>query len=78
MGWSGPSAIRLNNSLSVAPVYIDMSLSVSAFVKQRQHFAAKERQTEVILQQDIYFRNFLENEHTMVLFWKCDHIQLSE
>ena len=30
------------------------------------------------LQQDIYFRNFLENEHTMVLFWKYDHIQLSK
>ena len=51
---------------------------MSTFVKQRQRFAAKERQTEVILQQDIYFRNFLENEHTMVLLWKCDHIQLSE
>ena len=50
---------------------------LSALVKQRQHFVAKQRKTEVILQ-DIYFRNFLENEHTMVLFWKCDHIQLSE
>ena len=41
---------------------------ISAFVKQGQHFAANERQTEVILQQNIYFHNFPENEYTMVLF----------
>ena len=35
---------------------------------QRYYFAAKERQTGVILQQDIDFRNFFENENTMVLF----------
>ena len=26
------------------------------------------RHAEVILQQDSYFRNFLENEHMMILF----------
>ena len=50
---------------------------IIAIVKHRQHFAAI-LSFQIILQQGSYYRNFLENEHTMILFLECDHIHLLE
>ena len=46
--------------------------------KTTSTFRGNSEKNRAILQQGSYFRNFLENEHTMILFLKCDHIQLLE